>query len=71
MSVQSSQQYASTNGLPANDTSTSKRRTKIFEGRGSNKSISPNNTNNKVLSPIKAQNDIKDENKYKTKNNNP
>lgn len=59
MSILSSQQnFASSSGLPANDTS--KRRTKIFEGRGSNKSVSPNNANNQILSPIKSQNNIKD-----------
>lgn len=42
----------SINGLPANDTSMSKRR-KIFDSKRSNRSISPNQPNNQVLSPLK------------------
>lgn len=40
--------------LPAHDTS--KRRTRIFD---SNRSVSPNNPSNQVLSPLKTQNNIK------------
>jgi len=54
MSNLSSQNIGSSNALPAHDTS--KRRTKIFEGKGSNRSISPNN---QVLSPLKSQNNVK------------
>lgn len=53
MSYISSQQGGSTH---QNLNDTSRRRTKIFEGRGSGKSVSPNNTNNnKGVSPLKNQ----------------
>lgn len=54
ISQMSSQQIGSSNVLPPNDTS--KRRTRIFDSKGSNHSISPNN---QVLSPLKTQNNIK------------
>lgn len=54
ISQMSSQQIGSSNVLPPNDTS--KRRTRIFDSKGSNNSISPNN---QVLSPLKTQNNIK------------
>jgi hypothetical protein len=46
-----SSQAGSSNLLPPNDTS--KRRTKIFD---TNRSVSPNNTNKQVLSPLKTNN---------------
>lgn len=49
----------SINGLSPHDTSMSKRRTKIFDSKRSNKSVSPNNAatnNNQVLSPFKTAN---------------
>ena len=47
----------SINGLSPHDTSISKRRTRIFDSKRSNKSVSPNpapHTSDQVLSPFKA-----------------
>jgi hypothetical protein len=54
LSSQHGAAISSSNNLPAHDTS--KRRTRIFE---SNRSVSPNNPNSQVLSPLKTQNNVK------------
>lgn len=70
MSYMSSQQGGSTH---QNMNDTSRRRTKIFEGRNSGKSVSPNNAvnNNKGISPLKNQQNIKNDPKVYIKYDNP